>query len=169
MNNEKDVEQTPELKALVERYQSTKAPLGFSERVSAHINDSGEKSGWSSVIAGIWGSPKFIAATSIGLVAIFSILIVQLTVEIEPDIQEMQIAQLEESTPKTTNEVESTRIEESINIDQLIEQSTVNDEVTNFAVLSEISDWLEEESESITPDFTNLPDLGEIDALLDVT
>ena len=169
MNNEKDVEQTPELNALVKRYQSTRAPLGFSERVSAHLNDSGEKSGWSSVIADIWGSPKLIAATSLGLAVIFSILIVQLTVVTEPDMQEIQIAQLEESTPKTASEPGATQIEKSINIDQLFEQSTINDEVTNFAVLSDISDWLEEESESTTPDFTNIPDLGEIDALLDIT
>ena len=168
MNNENDVKQTPELKALVERYRDTKAPLGFSERVAAHINDDTRKSGWSNVIAELWGSPKLIAVTSIGLVAVLSIFIVQMTFLTEP---ETQIAQQDKTTPKTTEAIESTQIAqvtEPTNMDQLLEQSVANDELTNLAVLSDISVWLEE-AESTTPDFTDMPDLDEIDSILDIT
>ncbi|WP_455201803.1 hypothetical protein [Kaarinaea lacus] len=169
MNDEKDTEQIPELQSLVDKYQSTKAPLGFSERVAAHINDESGKHEWSSVLADILGSPRLIAAASIGVIAVLSIMVVQLTIESKP---ELQIAQQDTTVPKTTIEVESTQITqvmEPINMNQLLEPSTAEGEIANLAVLSDISVWLEEDIESTTPDFTDMPDLAEIDAILDFT
>jgi len=39
MNDDKDIEPMPSLKAMVGRYQETQAPPGFAERVAAHVRD----------------------------------------------------------------------------------------------------------------------------------
>ncbi len=191
MNDENDADKLPELKSLVERYQNTKAPLGFSERVNAHLEDGGHQSWWSDVVANIWSYPKLMAAASVGLVALFSILIIQGTIDNEPQIQiagqnddisrpgeqmdqapiQKQFAQSEKQAmePLAVEPEQVAQQEEPIKTNPTIAKVAEFDEYSNLAVLSEISQWLDDGTEILTPDLTDIPEFSEIDSLFDTT
>ena len=125
-------------------------------------------------------------------VVLFSVVVVELTREEEPDIQMVQqdksppekaeviagksiedkhLAQVEKQITKSR--VSDTKTHEQVSasadMDQLWSQGSINDDLTNLAVLSETSEWLESDAGFTVPDLTDMPELSEIDALFDTT
>jgi len=105
MSNKENVKQ-PKLEALVNHYQDTKAPLGFAERVMAHMEegttpqtDSPPVRTFVTSVLLASQNHKFVYAASIGIVLLSSIIIVNTISNKEPNLQ---IAKQEEPVQTTT-------------------------------------------------------------------
>ena len=61
------------------------------------------------------------------------------------------------------------QLDEPIQTNPTIAKTAEFDEYSNLAVLSEISQWLDDGTEISTPDLTDIPELSEIDSLFDTT
>jgi hypothetical protein len=185
MNDTKETDQIPQLKPLIDDYREIKAPLGFAERVAAHIKDNAEPRSWFSA--------KWLYALSFASTAIIAVLIVQQALEIEP---ELQIAQqvisnqkpnaIVEPAPSGTFRPERDATRNAVNqnrqpqqaarpggdrdVAQLKEQDVPGGDFNNIAVLSDVSAWLEDEVDDIAaPDFSDLPAYGDVYAMFDNT
>jgi hypothetical protein len=106
MTKDKHTDKNPKLDILVKRYQETKAPLGFVDRVAAHIEDERTQHSAFSWVSSSWienitslVAPKVLYAASFGIVVLISVLIVPSIMEIEP---ELQIAQHDNPEPQST-------------------------------------------------------------------
>ena len=90
MAKDKHTDKNPKLDILVNRYQKTKAPLGFADRVSAHIEDERTQQqpvfSWEGNVTSLV-SPKLLYVASFGFIVLVSVLIVPSITEIEPELQ----------------------------------------------------------------------------------
>ena len=76
-----------ELESLARHYRETKAPLGFTQRVAAHVEQEHRAPWWSDAIAAVTSSSKLLVTVSLGIIALLSVLIVQMQLKPEPDLQ----------------------------------------------------------------------------------
>jgi hypothetical protein len=184
MNDAKEIDQIPPLKPLVEHYQEIKAPLGFAERVAAHLKDDAEPRAWFNA--------KWLYALSFACTAVIAILIVYQARETEP---ELQIAQQYISTQNQYVPVEPPPIEnarpmrketgdavnhkqaarqlartaEDRRVEQFMDKEIPGSDFNNVAVLSDVSEWLEVEDAIAAPDFSDMPAFDDINGLFDST
>lgn len=191
MNEEQDRHESPSLKSLVERYQDTKAPLGFAERVAAHTRDNA---------SGRWRiTPPWIYAGSFAMVAVCAVLVMNIVLEPEP---EPQLARQEKTVsdhavqdkPKQTGgdqphtqEIEVAKVtappvakqqpKQAMQVTKAVETSSISpnwdqpadeNDFASVAVLWDVADWLDEGAVA-SPDFLEMPALSDIDALFEPT
>ena len=194
MSDEKQTEESPGLKALVDRYQATQAPPGFAERVAAHVND--EK-----VSRAPLGS-QWIYGASLAFVAVLAVLLMPALFEKESELQIAQqenAAQIKGTAPaiQTTPQPEkvesmtntetppvvspsvaqparqNTQIaqvsEEEKNEIAMMENPLDDESLANVAVLSEVSDWLETDTIPAALELDDMPALSEIEELFNTT
>jgi hypothetical protein len=217
MNEKQDRHESTSLNSLARRYRDTKAPLGFAERVAAHARD--ETVRRKAVI-----TPAWLYAASFAVVAVCSVLVVNIVLESEPELQlarqdkiqtdyRMQdnVVQQNATHEKTTTPIEEVPEKQQQTVDQQLAQekqaTTVTEplvakrekqekpaqQVTQVAravvdpeidpnwdkvlddsdfasvtVLWDVADWLDE-GKVASPDFSDMPALGDIDALFEAT
>jgi hypothetical protein len=163
----------PELESLVGHYRETRAPLGFAARLAAHVEQEHRTPWWSGAIAAVIGSPILVVATSLGVIALLSILIVQMQIKPEPDLQIARQDKIQQPVPhKEHKEQKVQKPAGKKEIDPAFYQPATNGGYANLAALSDVSGWLDEETESSAtevPDMTDIPDLGDIEAAFDTT
>lgn len=184
MNDAKEIDQIPPLKPLVEHYQEIKAPLGFADRVAAHVKDQTDSRSWL--------TSKWLYALSFASTAIIAVLIVQQALEIEPELQiaqqdmanQKQSAPVEpapiknaspkrEETRNTVNQKQASRqlarTSGDTSVDLRTDQEIPGDDFNNIAVLSEVSEWLEGGDVMAAPDFSEMPAFGDINDMFERT
>jgi hypothetical protein len=93
MNDNKDSDDIPSLKALVERYQETQAPAGFAGRIAARTRVEASPRGR---LASSW-----VVAASFAVVVITTVVVMKMAFKAEPEIQ---LAQQDKPTPENTVE-----------------------------------------------------------------
>jgi cytoskeletal protein RodZ len=196
MSDKTDMEK-PELQSLVNRYQQTSAPPGFTNRVMAHIEDDKKHR--------LPRIPVFAYAASVGAIILVSVVIVYSTKDEQPEPQiarqetqqltepvqnkvpvevaslpERPVAETKKPEPssmvaKADKPVTTTKPASAVTISiskQEVEQffqSETESDSTSLAVLTDISDWLADQNEVSLPDISDLPDLNDIDKLFDTT
>ncbi|WP_455220505.1 hypothetical protein [Kaarinaea lacus] len=103
MNEDKDVDKIPSLKALVDQYQDTQAPPGFAERVAAHARDKAAgrwKPMPSRIFAGSsdkdeatthgWMASPWVIAASFAVVVVSAVLVINVADKPETESQLVQ-------------------------------------------------------------------------------
>lgn len=223
MNDDKDRDQIPSLKELVNGYQDTHAPPGFAERVAAHVRDEAAErrkfipsriftssSGKDEVFVHGRMAFPWILAASFAVVIISAVVVMSVAFkpEAEPQLVQQDKTKSENTVAKSTqtplkdsavervtvdnppvtqdapvakakvietpavkqtqDETQIAKVVDEPGIDSNWDQSADDNDFTSVAVLWEVSDWLTEEA-VVTPDFSDMPALGEIDALFEQT
>ena len=194
MSNEKRTEESPGLKALVNRYQATQAPPGFAERVAAHVKD--EK-----VSRAPLGS-RWVYGASLVFVVVLAVLLMPALFEKETELQIAQqenASQTKEAAPAipTTPQPEKAESMTSTETPPIVsppaaqsakrntqiaqaseevkkeipmkEQPLDDESFANVAVLSEVSDWLDTDTVPATLELDDMPALSDIEELFNTT
>lgn len=167
MTDKKQSGDLPELDKLVRRYRETKAPLGFAQRVAAHIDKVQPVPWWTDTIAHITGSAKVLLALSMGVIVVLAILVVQLQTKPTPDLQVVERGKVQQ--PPLQAQDNSTSVAK---IDAAFYQSSNSGGYANLAALSDVSVWLDEQTEpsvSDAPGLADMPELEDIEAAFDTT
>lgn len=194
MSDEKRTEESLGLNALVDRYQATQAPPGFAERVAAHVK--GEKvsraplgSQW------IYGASLAIVAV-LAVLLVPALFNKESELQIA---QQENASQIEEAAPAIQTTPQPEKVESMTNTETppvvsppvaesarqnteiaqaseevkkeiLMEEKPLDDEsLANVAVLSEVSDWLETDTEPAALDLDDMPALSDIEELFNTT
>jgi len=196
MNDDIDRNQT-DFESLVDQYQQTKAPLGFSSRVMANIEAEKKQR--------LPAFPRFAYAASVGVIALVSFVVIN-SIGTNPQAPEQQIAQQDqENVKKQLQSEELPRVAElpqgsqaepekqqkntvvakvdapvpakqksstvSISKEErdLFFQPVAETDSASLAELADISNWLADQKDITPPDISDLPDLNEIDSIFDIT
>jgi hypothetical protein len=194
MSDEKQKEESPGLKALVDRYQATQAPPGFAERVAAHVKDE-------EVSRAPLGS-QWIYGASLAFVAVLAVLLMPALFNKESELQIAQqenASQIKEAAPAIQTTPQPEKVESMANTETppvvsppvaqpsgqktqiaqaseevkkeiLMEENPLDDEsLANVAVLSEVSDWLETDTVPAALELDDMPALSDIEELFNTT
>jgi|GEM_PF-4989446 len=194
MSDEKRTEESPGLKALVDRYQATQAPPGFAERVAAHVKDE--------EVSRAWPGSQWIYGASFAFVAVLAVLLTPALFEKESELQIAQqenASQIKEAAPAIQTTPQPEKVESMTNTETppvvsppvaqpsgqktqmaqaseevkkeiLMEENPLDDEsLANVAVLSEVSDWLETDTVPAALELDDMPALSDIEELFNTT
>lgn len=173
MTEQDQNEDFPKLDALARQYRETRAPLGFAARVAAHVDPKHRTSMWSDIVVMITGSPKLLVSVSVAIMALLSVLVVQSVFERQPDLQIAEQDDIQQPVThgeQTVQQAQKPAVKKEI--DPAFYQPATNGGYANLAALSDVSVWLDEDTESSTsavPDMTDIPDLGDIETMFDTT
>lgn len=198
MNENDESNGNNKLKDLVNHYQEQRAPIGFAERVAVRAKEAKQDKAYSPYRLPIPLGMGATIGAALVLVVSTTVVVVNLTTETAEDIQlaqqgadgsnqagsNVQDTGQSESTAVDAGQ-EPTRLADTLDVEmeQRIEPAKVKEAIelaslpspqdagfANVAVLSDLSDWLDESQNEMNgeldaTDFYDLPDLADLDAI----